>query len=80
MGDPRHVPGLPFDRGTSTNPGLFPRGPDQQFSATLQPRLLSFCDATDKYCDSGDNREVHRTYLDKYQDVAASFVLQQIGG
>lgn len=30
MGDPRHVPGQPFDKGAS-RPGLFPRLPSQQY-------------------------------------------------
>ncbi|KAF8155603.1 hypothetical protein B0H34DRAFT_714013 [Crassisporium funariophilum] len=80
MGDPRHVPDQSFDRGTSTRDGLFPRAANQQYSSTLQPRILSFCDANDPFCDSGNDLEVHLTYLDRDQDTAAAFILQQIGG
>ncbi|KAF4617857.1 hypothetical protein D9613_005722 [Agrocybe pediades] len=80
MGDPRHVPGLSFDRGTSLRAGLFPRLANQQYSATLQPRILSFCDFNDPFCDSGADVEVHLTYLDRDQNTAAQFILNQIGG
>ncbi|KDR80063.1 hypothetical protein GALMADRAFT_1177279 [Galerina marginata CBS 339.88] len=80
MGDPRHVPSQTFDRGTSTKAGVFPRAASQQYSATLQPRILSFCDANDEFCDSGNSVQVHQTYLNRYQNTAAAFVLQQIGG
>lgn len=80
MGDPRHVPGQPFDRGTSLRAGLFPRQPNQQYSATLQPRILSFCDFNDPFCDSGLDLTVHLTYLDRDQNTAAEFILTQIGG
>lgn len=80
MGDPRHVPFQSFDRGTSLRNGLFPRLASQQYSSTLQPRIRSFCDFDDPFCDSGVDTLVHLTYLDRYQDQAAQFILQQIGG
>ncbi|KAF5310970.1 hypothetical protein D9619_007947 [Psilocybe cf. subviscida] len=80
MGDPRHVPGQSFDRGTSVRDGLFPRLSSQQYSSTLQPRILSFCDFNDPFCDSGADVEVHLTYLDRDQNTAAQFILTQIGG
>ncbi|KDR82469.1 hypothetical protein GALMADRAFT_87819 [Galerina marginata CBS 339.88] len=80
LGDPRHIPAQPYDRGTSKNAGLFPRQPNQQYSAILQPRIQSFCDNGDPFCDSGSNLQVHLTYLDRYQDTASQFILQQIGG
>jgi acetylxylan esterase len=80
MGDPRHVPGQSFDRGTSLRAGLFPRLASQQYSSTLQPRILSFCDFNDPFCDSGADVEVHLTYLDRDQNTAAQFILTQIGG
>ncbi|KAF9051781.1 cutinase [Panaeolus papilionaceus] len=80
MGDPRHVPDQSFDRGTSTRDGLFPRAANQQYSSTLQPRIMSFCDTNDPFCDSGNDVEVHLTYLDRDQNTAAAFILQQIGG
>ncbi|KIJ29283.1 carbohydrate esterase family 5 protein [Sphaerobolus stellatus SS14] len=80
MGDPRHVVGQSFDRGTSTLNGLFPRAANQQYSSTLQPRIESFCDFDDPFCASGVDVEVHLTYLDRYQNTAAQFILTQIGG
>ncbi|KAF8158071.1 carbohydrate esterase family 5 protein [Crassisporium funariophilum] len=80
MGDPRHVPGQSFDRGTSVRAGLFPRAANQQYSATLQPRIMSFCDFNDPFCDSGLDVEVHLTYLNRDQNTAAQFILTQIGG
>ncbi|KDR82460.1 hypothetical protein GALMADRAFT_275674 [Galerina marginata CBS 339.88] len=80
MGDPRHIPGQSFDRGTAVLPGLFPRQANQQYSATLQPRILSFCDFNDPFCASGVDVNVHLTYLDRDQNTAAQFILQQIGG
>ncbi|KAJ3562175.1 hypothetical protein NP233_g9745 [Leucocoprinus birnbaumii] len=80
MGDPRHVPLQPFDKGTSIRNGLFPRLASQQYSSTLQGRIQSFCDFNDPFCDSGLDTVVHLTYLDRYQNQAAQFILQQIGG
>jgi len=80
MGDPRHVVGQSFDVGTSFRNGLFPRLPSQEYSSTLQPRIQSFCDFNDPFCDSGFDTTVHLTYLERYQNQAAQFVLQQIGG
>ncbi|KXN91205.1 Acetylxylan esterase 2 [Leucoagaricus sp. SymC.cos] len=80
MGDPRHVAGQPFDKGTSQRNGLFPRAANQRYSSALQPRIQSYCDFNDPFCDSGIDTEVHLTYLDRYQNRAAQFVLQQVGG
>ncbi len=43
-------------------------------------KIAAWCDANDPYCASGVNLEVHLTYLDRYQNAAASFVLSKIGG
>ncbi|PPQ71315.1 hypothetical protein CVT24_012041 [Panaeolus cyanescens] len=80
MGDPRHVPFQSFDRGTSLRDGLYPRLSSQQYSSTLQSRTQSFCDFGDPFCDGGLLTTVHLTYLDRYQDDAAEFVLDRIGG
>lgn len=80
MGDPRHVGRKSYNRGTSLRDGLFPRLSSQEFSSTLQPRVQSFCDFGDNFCDGGILPTVHFTYLIKYQDTAADFVLAQIGG
>ncbi|KXN88519.1 Acetylxylan esterase [Leucoagaricus sp. SymC.cos] len=80
MGDPRHVAGEPFDVGTSKRNGIFPQGADQQYGSTLQPRIQSYCDTGDPACDLGNDLIVHETYLDRYQNQAAQFILKQVGG
>ncbi|KAF8151721.1 cutinase [Crassisporium funariophilum] len=80
MGDPRHNPGKSYDEGTSRRSGLYPRLASQEYSATLQPRINSFCDNGDTFCDSGLSVAVHLSYLDRYQDDAVNFILAQIGG
>lgn len=48
------VPIQPFNiLGTSKRAGLIPRQSNQQYSATLQPRIQSWCDAGDPFYDSG---------------------------
>lgn len=81
FGDPRHVVNQPFDLGTSTRNGLFPRNSTQLsvlrgFASLIQ----AYCDRNDTFCDSGFSTQVHLTYLDRYQNAAAQFVLGRIGG
>ncbi|HEU4734030.1 MAG TPA: cutinase family protein [Kofleriaceae bacterium] len=81
FGDPRHVVNQAFDLGTSRRNGLFPRTAAQlQVLSGFAPRIEAFCDSNDEFCDSGFSLQVHLTYLDRYQDAAAQFVLGKIGG
>lgn len=81
FGDPRHVADQPFEVGTSNRNGLFPRAADQlETLAGLADRIQAFCDTGDTFCDRGLNVRVHSTYLDRRQDAAADFVLDQVGG
>lgn len=81
FGDPRHVVNQPFDLGTSTHNGLFPRSATQlAVLAGYASRIQAYCDANDEFCDSGTSLTVHLTYLNRYQNAAASFVLNKIGG
>ncbi|HEX8109916.1 MAG TPA: cutinase family protein, partial [Kofleriaceae bacterium] len=81
FGDPRHVVNQAFDLGTSTRNGLFPRSSTQlQVLSGFAPKIEAFCDANDQFCDSGFSTQVHLTYLNRYQNAAASFVLGKIGG
>ncbi|GAA3265265.1 cutinase family protein [Dactylosporangium vinaceum] len=81
FGDPRHVVNQPYDVGTSANDGLFPRSAAQlQALLHYASRIQSYCDSDDRFCDHGTSSQVHITYLDRYQNAAASFVLQKIGG
>ncbi|TFK41828.1 carbohydrate esterase family 5 protein [Crucibulum laeve] len=80
MGDPRHVNRQPYNKGTALGSGLFPRLSSQQYSSTLQSRIQNYCDFGDTFCDSGLSTVTHLTYLSRYQNTAASFILTQIGG
>jgi hypothetical protein len=83
FGDPGHVTGQSWDLGTATRNGLFPRGSAQLRLLTAfggSGKVSAWCDANDPYCASGANLTVHLTYLNRYQNAAASFVLSKIGG
>lgn len=81
FGDPRHVTGQSFDLGTSNHNGLFPRTSAQlQVLSGFAPKINAYCDTQDEFCDSGTSLQVHLTYLDRYQNAAAAFVLGKIGG
>lgn len=81
FGDPRHVVNQPYNLGTSFRNGLFPRTSAQlQVLSGLAPRIHAWCDFNDTFCASGFSTTVHLTYLDRYQNAAASFVLGRIGG
>jgi acetylxylan esterase len=83
FGDPGHVVGEPWDLGTATFNGLFPRdGAQVALLAAFggSSKIAAWCDFNDPFCASGINLTVHLTYLDRYQNAAASFVLGKIGG
>jgi acetylxylan esterase len=83
FGDPGHVVGQSWDLGTAKIDGLFPRSSAQLNLLTAfggSSKIAGWCDANDPFCASGLNLEVHLTYLDRYQNAAASFVLSKIGG
>ena len=81
FGDPRHMINQSYDVGTSTRNGIFPRSSTQlQALNHYASKIQSYCDRFDQFCDSGFSLQVHLTYLDRYQDAAATFVLGKIGG
>lgn len=81
FGDPRHVTNQAFDLGTSTRNGLFPRSTTQlQVLGGFASKIDAWCDANDTFCSSGNSTQVHLTYLNRYQNQAAQFVLGKIGG
>lgn len=83
FGDPGHVVNQPWDLGTATLNGLFPRSASQLMLLSAfggSSKIASWCDSGDPYCASGFNLNVHLTYLNRYQNAAASFVLGKIGG
>ena len=82
FGDPRHVASGPnFNAGTATRNGRFPRSAAQVSALNaFSPRIRSWCDTNDTFCAGGFSTNVHLTYLNRYQNAAASFVLNLIGG
>jgi acetylxylan esterase len=82
FGDPRHVPNQPFNLGTSTRNGRFPRSATQLnvLNSTYSGKIAAWCDANDTFCDGGFSLNVHLTYLNRYQNAAANFVLGKVGG
>jgi acetylxylan esterase len=82
FGDPRHVPNQPFNLGTSTRNGRFPRSSTQLnvINSNYSGKIAAWCDRNDTFCDSGFSTNVHLTYLDRYQNTAANFVLGKVGG
>lgn len=81
FGDPRHVVNQPFNLGSSNRNGLFPRSAAQlQNLSGFASRIHAWCDARDTFCSSGFSTNVHLTYLNRYQNAAAQFVLNLIGG
>jgi acetylxylan esterase len=81
FGDPRHVTNQAFDLGSSNRNGRFPRSNAQlQTLGGFASRIHAWCDANDTFCASGSSTQVHLTYLNRYQNAAASFVLGKIGG
>jgi acetylxylan esterase len=82
FGDPGHVVNQSWDLGTARANGLFPRGSSQLrlLSAFGSSKIAAWCDSGDPFCASGGNLNVHLTYLNRYQNAAASFVLSKIGG
>jgi hypothetical protein len=83
FGDPGHVVNQPWDLGTATANGLFPRGNSQLRLLSVfggSSKIAAWCDSGDPFCASGGNLNVHLTYLNRYQNAAANFVLGKIGG
>ncbi|KIW03776.1 uncharacterized protein PV09_05079 [Verruconis gallopava] len=80
MGDPRFVPGMPWDRGTAVTGGIFPRQPNQTCERVASI-LVSYCDANDPFCAvPGFDYNVHATYDIRYNEDAFNFVEGKING
>ncbi|GAA5924652.1 hypothetical protein JCM10213_000407 [Rhodosporidiobolus nylandii] len=74
MGDPTFVPGKSYDVGTSRTAGIFPRGSTSCFDQ-IASKIQSYCDTGDEFCASGASLQVHLSYVTKYGEQAASFVV-----
>jgi len=78
MSDPTHVPGLGQNVGSSTKNGIFPYVNSACNGSTAFNK--SFCDSNDKFCDSGNNIQVHISYIKEYGTQAAEFVEGKVNG
>ncbi|KAG5650616.1 hypothetical protein H0H81_011643 [Sphagnurus paluster] len=79
MGDPGHVSGESFQKGTANAVNGF----HARASGALEdfaPVLNSFCDLGDPACAGGLNLLTHILYVVKYGSAATKFVLDRIGG
>ncbi|KAL3423002.1 acetyl xylan esterase [Phlyctema vagabunda] len=76
MGDPRHIPGLPYNVGTCTASGFAPR--PAGFVCPSASKVKSYCDAPDPYCCNGNNANVHQGYGTEYGQAALTFVQSQL--
>ncbi|KAL0935959.1 Acetylxylan esterase 1 [Colletotrichum truncatum] len=76
FGDPTHNASATWNRGTSTRNGLFPR---ENITACEQyaPKIESWCDTGDIYCDLGNDTTVHGSYFKTYTEDAVKFVVSQ---
>ncbi|KAI6710008.1 hypothetical protein PZA11_001040 [Diplocarpon coronariae] len=78
MGDPSHVTGQPYNVGTSTKNGIYPRS--NAASCQGKTYTQSYCDTGDTFCDSGNSIQVHLGYVQKYGSQAASYIQQKVKG
>ncbi|KAI9723454.1 MAG: hypothetical protein M1828_004184 [Chrysothrix sp. TS-e1954] len=76
MGDPSHVTGTIYDKGTSMRDGKFPRQ-DLAGCAPFRGRIQSYCDTGDQFCDNAmpPIMGVHGGYVAEYGSQAENFVV-----
>ncbi|BGP47559.1 hypothetical protein JCM10450v2_003422 [Rhodotorula kratochvilovae] len=77
MGDPSFVPGASIDAGTSTTKGLFARSSAGVACLEALGTVKSYCDAGDEFCASGASLPVHLSYVQKYGQEAAAWIVAQ---
>ncbi|KAG5952534.1 hypothetical protein E4U53_000609 [Claviceps sorghi] len=77
-GDPRHVSGKPFDKGSAKTDGIFARK-EEQSCDKFSEILASYCDDGDMFCaNRGSDYIVHMTYPARYDKQAADFVAHRL--
>ncbi|KAJ0162405.1 Acetylxylan esterase 2 [Colletotrichum tanaceti] len=76
FGDPTHNASAPWNKGTSTRNGLFPRENTTACEAYAS-KIESYCDTGDIYCDLGNDTRVHGSYFATYTDDAVDFIAAQ---
>ncbi|KAI9050534.1 hypothetical protein LZ554_005695 [Drepanopeziza brunnea f. sp. 'monogermtubi'] len=79
MGDPSHMPNLPQNVGNSTKAGIFPR-PNTAACKNMEPMTKAYCNADDRFCDSGTSVPVHLAYVQNFGTQAADFVMKMVMG
>ncbi|EGY22036.1 hypothetical protein VD0002_g7686 [Verticillium dahliae] len=75
-GDPTHMANATWNKGNSTRDGLFGRD-DTAACEPYAPKIASWCDTGDVYCDRGNNTEIHGGYFAIYDDDALDFVVDR---
>ncbi|KAM0277188.1 hypothetical protein ACHAQH_005970 [Verticillium albo-atrum] len=75
-GDPTHMANATWNKGNSTRDGLFGRD-DSTVCEPYAPKVASWCDTGDVYCDRGNNSEIHGGYFALYDDDALEFVVER---
>lgn len=65
-----------MDGFTDETEQLFKRN-DTSICEGYADLLRSYCDTGDVYCDLGEDRAVHRGYVEKYGDEVVKFVVKQ---
>lgn len=60
-------------------PQVFPRTNTAACDA-VKSRMVSFCNANDTFCDSGNSLEVHLSYVQDNGTAAVDFVVQKAKG
>ncbi|KAL0945271.1 hypothetical protein HGRIS_000782 [Hohenbuehelia grisea] len=76
MGDPRHIPGLPYNVGTCQASGFAPR--PAGFQCPYASNVQSYCDSPDPYCCNGNDQNAHQAYANKYGSNALTFVRNKV--
>ncbi|KAM0330228.1 hypothetical protein ACHAQA_004403 [Verticillium albo-atrum] len=75
-GDPTHMANATWNKGNSTRDGLFGRD-DVSVCEPYAPKIASWCDTGDVYCDRGNDSEVHGSYFAIYDEDALEFVVER---
>ncbi|KAM4067038.1 cutinase domain-containing protein [Hirsutella rhossiliensis] len=78
FGDPSHVINTRYDKGTSVKNGVFERNnATVRVCETYSDRMVSYCDTGDVFCDNGQDKKVHSSYIKRYGDDALKFIVDR---
>ncbi|EGD94081.1 hypothetical protein TESG_01608 [Trichophyton tonsurans CBS 112818] len=76
---PPTIPANPYNAGTATRKGWFPRRNDESCRKYDHVRV-SYCDHGDIYCDHGLDPLVHSSYFKNYFEHCMRFMIRKIEG